>query len=339
MRYIKNPPNPYLSEQHDWLGEPPEAKLEVFEETSTKTIITRNNSPDIPFDYSINCYRGCTHACTYCFSRPTHEYLGWGAGTDFDTKITAKIHAPELLRKELKKKNWKGDPLIFSFTSDPYIPLEVTYQLTRKCLEVCLEYRNPVGIITKSALIRRDIDLIKRLSNEAGASVTFTIPFLNKEVNRAVEPYTPSPETRFNVMKEFSDAGIETGLAIAPVIPGLNDHEIPELLKRGREAGAQSAFITLLRLPGSVKPYFIDRLEEKLPLQAQKVLNKIKEVKGGALNKNGFGERMRGEGPYWDMIVQTFNLHHRKHGYSSEAKKFLTQRCKETKTQRSLFDM
>ena len=318
MHYVKNPPNPWLDTHHEWIGEPPEAKLEVFEETATRSIITNNNSPDIPFDYSINCYRGCTHGCTYCFSRPTHEYLGFGAGTDFERKIVAKVRAPQLLREELMKKSWKGAPLVFSFTSDPYLPLEANYRLTRQCLEVCLDFRNPVSIITKSALIRRDLELIKKLSEEAEASVYFTIPFLDHEVNRALEPFAPFPEARFGAMKDFADAGIEVGLGIAPIIPGLNEHEIPALLERARDAGAKSAFINLLRLPGNVQPYFLERLEEKLPLRAKKIVNRIKEVKGGKLNRSEFGERMRGDGPYWEMIVQTFKLHSRKLGLNQE---------------------
>ena len=161
MRYIENPPNPWLTHSVEWIGEPPTAKIEVFEETETRSIISSNDSPDVAFDHSINCYRGCPHGCTYCFSRPTHEYLGYGAGTDFERKIIAKVNAPELLRKELMKPSWKGDEIVFSFTSDPYIPLEANYKLTRRCLEVCAEFRNPVGIVTKSALIRRDVDVLQ----------------------------------------------------------------------------------------------------------------------------------------------------------------------------------
>jgi len=189
MQYVENPPNPWLSHSVEWLGEPPETKLEVFEETDTRTIISHNNSPDVSFDYSLNCYRGCIHGCTYCFSRPTHEYLGYGAGTDFDRKIVVKVKAPELLRRELMKPSWKGDEIVFSFTSDPYIPLEANYKLTRSCLKVCAEFRNPVGVITKSALIRRDIDVLQDLTREARLGVFFTIPFTDRESARAVEPY------------------------------------------------------------------------------------------------------------------------------------------------------
>jgi DNA repair photolyase len=340
MRYINNPPNPWLSARHEWIGEPPEAKLEVFEETATRSIITNNNSPDIPFEYSVNCYRGCPHACTYCFSRPTHEYLGFGAGTDFERKIVAKVRAPELLRSEFMKKGWKGEVLVFSFTSDPYIPLEANYQLTRKCLEVCLEFRNPVSLITKSALIRRDLELIKQLSVEASAMVHFTIPFLDHDANRALEPFAPFPEHRFDAMKAFADAGVEVGLGIAPVVPGLNEHEIPELLERARDAGAKSAFINLLRLPGNVEPYFLERLQEKMPLRAKKIVGRIREVKGGVLNKSAFHERMRGEGPFWEMVKKTFEIHTRRLGLN-QAKYEMKERrqtFRRPSAQGSLFD-
>lgn len=341
MRYVNNPPNPYLSTHSEWIGEPPPVKIEVFEETATRSIINKNNSPDIPFDYSINCYRGCPHACTYCFSRPTHEYLGFGAGTDFETKIVAKVRAPELLREELLRKSWKGDPLVFSFTSDPYVPLEANYELTRKCLEVCLEFRNPVSIITKSALIRRDVALIKQLAEEADAHVFFTIPFLDHDVTRALEPFAPFPEHRFAAMKTLADAGIEVGLAIAPIIPGLNEHEIPELLKQASQAGAQSAFINLLRLPGNVEPYFLERLHQTMPLRAQKIISRIKEVKGGVLNKTAFGDRMSGAGPFWEMVKKTFEIHARRLGLNEDRYEIKERRhtFRRPSPQRSLFEL
>jgi DNA repair photolyase len=239
------------------------------------------------------------------------------------------------------KKSWKGDPLVFSFTSDPYIPLEVNYQLTRKCLEVCLEFRNPVSLITKSALIRRDLGLIHQLSIDAEAHVFFTIPFLDHDVNRALEPFAPFPEHRFSAMKAFADAGVEVGLAIAPVIPGLNDHEIPGLLERARDAGAKSAFINLLRLPGNVEPYFLERLHEKLPLRAQKVINRILEVKGGVLNRTGFHDRMRGEGPYWEMVKKSFEIHTRRLGLNQDRYEMKDHRrtFRRPTAQGSLFDL
>src|SRR5437870_10002759 len=298
MRFVENPPNSWLTHSVEWIGEPPAAKIEVFEETETRSIISTNESPDVAFDHSINCYRGCVHGCTYCFSRPTHEYLGYGGGTDFERKIVVKVRAPELLRKELMKSSWKGDEIVFSFTSDPYIPLEANYKLTRRCLEVCAVFRHPVGILTKSALIRRDIDVLQRLAKEASVGVYFSIPFADYEIARAVEPFAPSPKARFEAMKALAEAGIEVGIGIAPTIPGLTS-DIPELLQRAKDCGAKKAFINMLRLPGSVAPYFEQRLREKLPTKDDRVLNRIREARGGKLNSSVFGHCMRGKADYW----------------------------------------
>jgi len=315
MRYVANPPNPWLTHSVEWIGEPPQAAIEVFEETETRTIISSNDSPDVAFDHSINCYRGCVHGCTYCFSRPTHEYLDFGAGTDFERKIVVKVRAPELLRKELMRPSWKGEQIVFSFTSDPYIPLEANYKLTRACLEVCAEFRNPVGIVTKSALIRRDIDVLQTLTREASLGVYFSIPFDDYDIARALEPFAPSPNARFAAMKELADAGIQVGIGIAPTIPGLTT-DIPRLLKRARHCGATKAFINMLRLPGSVAPYFEQRLREKLPTKANRVLNRIREARGGKLNSSVFGERMRGKGQYWQAQEKLFNLYAKKLGFN-----------------------
>ena len=315
MHYVENPPNPWLTHSVEWLGEPPEAKLEVFEETETRGIITHNDSPDVGFDYTVNCYRGCIHGCTYCFSRPTHEYLGYGAGTDFDRKIVVKVKAPQLLRQEFMKPSWKGDEIVFSFTSDPYIPLESHYQLTRQCLEICAEFRNPIGIITKSALIRRDIDVLQKLTQDAKLGVFFTIPFTDRETARAVEPFAPLPEARFHAMADLAAAGIKVGIGIAPVIPGLSS-DIPVLLKRAKEAGATHAFINMLRLPGSVAPYFQERLYEKLPTKADRVLNRIREARGGKMNSSVFGERMRGKGQFWEATERLFKIHCERLGFN-----------------------
>src|SRR6476619_1361060 len=317
MHYVENPPNPWLTHSVDWVGEPPETKLEVFEELDTRSIITHNNSPDVSFDYSINCYRGCIHGCTYCFSRPTHEYLGYGAGTDFDRKIIVKVNAPTLLRQELMKPSWKGDEIVFSFTSDPYLPLEAHYKLTRQCLQVCVEFQNPVGVITKSAMIRRDIDVLQDLSRKAHLGVFLTIPFTDVDIARAVEPYAPLPEARFHAMEALAAAGITVGIGIAPVIPGLST-DIPELLQRAKEAGATHAFINMLRLPGSVAPYFEERLRAKLPTKADRVLNRIREARGGKMNSSVFGERMRGKGQYWEATEKLFKIHSERLGFNKK---------------------
>src|SRR5438128_2977358 len=326
MRPVTNPPNPWLSHSIEWIGEPPPAKIEVFEETETRSIISRNDSPDVAFDYSVNCYRGCIHGCTYCFSRPTHEYLDFGAGTDFERKIVVKVYAAELLRHELMRPSWKGDQVVFSFTSDPYIPMEANYKLTRRCLEVCAEFRNPVGIVTKSALIRRDVDVLQQLSSEASVGVFFSIPFADYEIARAVEPSAPSPKARFDAMKTLADAGIAVGIGIAPTIPGLSS-DIPELLQRAKDCCATKAFVNMLRLPGSVAPYFEQRLREKLPTKADRILNRIREARGGKLNSSVFGERMRGQGQYWEAQERLFEVHCKRLGFNertvgSEPRKF-----------------
>src|SRR6266542_3312018 len=295
MNYVENPPNPWLTHSVEWVGEPPESKLEVFEETETRKIITHNDSPDVGFEYS-----------------------GYGAGTDFDRKIIVKINAPELLRKELLKPSWKGDEIVFSFTSDPYLPLEANYKLTRRCLEVCLEFRNPVGIVTKSSLVRRDVDLLVNLAREASLGVFFTIPFTDRDVERAVEPYAPLPDARFHAMEELAAAGITVGIGIAPVIPGLSS-DIPVLLHRAKEAGATQAFINMLRLPGRLAPYFEQKLREKLPTKADRVFARIREARGGKLNSSAFGERMRGKGAYWEAIHRLFKIHCERLGFNQRS--------------------
>lgn len=319
MRYIQNPPNPYQKYDAEFLGEPPTAKLEIFEETATKTIVSKNNSPDVGFTYSVNCYRGCIHACTYCFARPYHEYLGYGAGTDFETKIVVKINAPELLRKELGKKSLRGQSISFSFTTDPYLPLEANYELTRRCLQVCHEFRNPVGIVTKSPLVTRDIDVLAKLD----AVVYFSIPFLTTEKSKPFEPFTPIPDARFRAMKNLADAGISVGIAIAPIIPSYNESDIPALLQKAQTCGATRAFMTMLRLPTeSLQNYFVARLNERIPTKADKILNQIKRERGGKLNSSEFGNRMKGKTENWNLAVKLFDLHYKHLGFGeSEIKK------------------
>lgn len=312
MRHVSNPPNPYHKYSAETVGEPPPVKLEIYEETSTKTIITKNNSPDVGFEFSVNCYRGCIHGCTYCFARPYHEFLGYGAGTDFETKIVAKINAPFLLRDELKRARRKIDSLNFSFTTDPYLPIEANYELTRNCLKVCRDFRVPVGIVTKSPLVTRDIDVLTKMN----AAVYFSIPFLTVEKSKPFEPYVPVPEARFRAMRALADAGIETGIALAPVIPSYSEPDIPALLQKARENGASRAFMTLLRLPTeSLREYFVARLEEKLPTKKDRILNQIKRERSGKLNSNEFGARMSGTTENWQIAVKMFDLHFKKLGF------------------------
>jgi len=253
-----------------------------------------------------------------CYARPSHQWLGFGAGTDFDRKIVVKVNAPEVLEATFKKPSWKGELILFSGDTDCYQPLEASYQLTRRCLEVCAEFRNPVSIITKSAVIRRDVDVIARLAREARAHVTLSIPFAHDDVARKIEPGASSPARRFDTLRMLSDAGISTGVNIAPVIPGLTDPDIPEILERARAAGARTAAMMLLRLPGEVLPVFQERIRDSLPIErVRKIEHAIVELRGGSgkMNESAFGARGRGLGPRWRAIEALFDLHRRRLGF------------------------
>ena len=316
-RRVWNPPNPYLTEQRELLGEPPAAELEVYEDES-RSILSRNDSPDLGFRWSLNPYRGCFHACAYCYARPTHEYFGFGAGTDFERKIFVKRKAPVLLEAAFRRPSWKGELVVFSGVTDCYQPLEAAWKLTRECLSVCLDFRNPVAIVTKSALIRRDADVLAALVREAQVSVALSIPFLDEQTARIMEPGAPTIRRRFETMAILAGAGVPVGIGIAPIIPGLNDAEIPGLLKEAKRCGARFAFRTLLRLPGSVKEVFFHRLKEALPLRAARIEHGIREMRAGALYDSRFGYRHRGEGAYWEVIDQTWELWTRRLGFDRD---------------------
>ena len=316
MRHVRNPPNPYDRYSAEYVGEPPPTKLEVFEETATKKVITKAFASDWEggWRFTVNCYRGCVHGCTYCFARQYHEYIGYGAGTDFETKIVVKPNAPALLRRELQKTREKIPHLDFSFATDPYLPLEAEYRLTRQCLEVCAEFGVPVGVITKSALVTRDIDVLKRLPN---VRVMFSLPFLTKERSNPFEPYTPVPEARFRAMKTLSDAGIQTGIGIAPVIPGYNESDIPGLLERAKEAGATRAFMSMLHLDNdSIEQYFLQKMEERLPpTRVAKIVNSMKRERGGTLRHRSYAERSTGKTEQWEVTRKLFDFHARRLGF------------------------
>ena len=312
-RPVSNPPNPWASTHVEWLEEPPAAGLEVFEEEA-RSVLAENDSPDVGFRFGVNPYRGCFHACAYCYARPSHQYLGFGAGTDFDRKIVVKVNAPEVLARELARSSWRRELIAFSGNTDCYQPLEASYGLTRKCLEVCLERRNPVCVITKGALVRRDLDVLGRLARVAEVGVSITIPFLDETVARKVEPGAPSPAKRFETMRAIADAGIRVGIGIAPLVPGLNESAVPELLKRARDAGASNAFLTLLRLPKEVLPVFEERMAQVLPERAKHIASAILDVRGGRMNDSRFGSRMHGSGPRWEAVERLFEIHCRRHG-------------------------
>jgi DNA repair photolyase len=293
---VSNPPNPWRSAEVEYLEDVPDARLEVYED-HTRNILAHNDSPDLGFDWSVNPYRGCFHACAYCYARPTHEYLGLGAGTDFDRKITVKPRAAALLREALEKPSWQGELILFSGVTDCYQPLEASYRLTRGCLEACADYRNPVHVITKAPLIERDLDVLQRLSREARCSVTVSIPIMDREAAHAIEPFVATPERRLKTIERLAAAGLDVGINVAPLIPGISDDDIGELLERAAAAGARHANYIFLRLPGSVRAVFEERLRAALPLRAEKVLSRVRESRGGKLNDPRFGMRFRADGP------------------------------------------
>lgn len=253
-----------------------------------------------------------------CYARTSHEYLGFGAGTDFDRKIVVKVNAPELLRAQLSRRSWEGETIIFSGNTDCYQPIEAAYDLTRRCLEICAEFRNPVAIITKGALVRRDADLLARMSREASTSVSLSIPFSDDAMSRAIEPNASLPSQRFDTLRLLSEAGIRTGVGVAPVIPGLNDSQISAVLERAQSSGATSAFMTLVRLAGQTLPVFRERLERAFPDRARKVWSAIQQTRGGKFNESQFGLRMHGVGPRWEAIRNLFDVECRRVGFNKE---------------------
>ncbi len=303
---IANPPNPWASSEVEYLDEIPLAKVELFDDAS-QSIVSKNDSPDIGFDFSVNPYRGCNHACAYCFARPSHEYLSWGAGTDFDTKILVKRDAAKLLRAHFERPSWNGALLMFSGVTDCYQPTEASLRLTRQCLEVCAEYRNPVAIITKAPLIERDLDVLLDLHRNASVSVAISVPIWDQELARAIEPGVATPKRRVQTIQKLADAGLNVSVMVAPIIPGVSDEGMAEVLEAARDAGATSAGYVLLRLPGAVKDVFETRIRAALPLRAEKILHRVRETRGGALYDSRFGVRGRGEGLYAEAINQVFH--------------------------------
>jgi DNA repair photolyase len=300
-------------------GEAPETGLTIYED-NTQNILSTNDSPDISFRYSVNPYRGCAHGCAYCYARPSHEYLGFGSGTDFERRIVIKPRAPELLKAAFDKRSWQGELLVFSGVTDCYQPIEARYELTRRCLEVCRDYRNPVHIITKGTLVERDIDVLSELHARASVGVSVSVTFWDAEVARIIEPYVPAPLRRIETIRRLSEAGIPVVVHVAPVIVGLSDRDMLPILKAAREAGARSAMMMPVRLPGSVAEVFEQRLREGLPLRAERVLSHIREMRGGALNDPRFGSRFQGEGKYVDAIHQSFQAACRRLGYEDAPK-------------------
>jgi DNA repair photolyase len=335
-----NPPNRFekihLEPDADWNPEEDPLPRTQFFKDRTTTIIAYNDSPDVGFDASINPYRGCEHGCIYCYARPFHEYLGFSSGLDFETKIMVKEDAPKLWRDELSSP--KGQPKVIAMrgVTDCYQPVERRLKLTRGCLEVLAEFRNPVAIVTKNLLVTRDLDVLSRLARHQAAAVFISLTTLDTELRKVMEPRTSPPAARLAAIKGLSEGGIPVGVLLAPVIPGLTDHEIPALVEAAAKAGARRAGYVMLRLPHAVAPLFERWLEAHFPDRKDKVLNRLQAVRDGKLYQSAFGQRMRGEGIFADQVESLFDVACRKHGIAGNLPELSTAAFRRPGEQMSL---
>ncbi len=318
----KNPLNRFdevaYVRDEDWDEEEAPRPGTQYLSDASKSIIATNDSPDVGFDASINPYRGCEHGCVYCYARPSHEYLGYSAGLDFETKIFVKHDAPDLLRNELMSKRWVPKLLAISGVTDPYQPIERNLQITRRCLEVLAEFRNPCGIITKNRLVTRDIDILTELVRFNAGRVFISITTLDVSLNRVMEPRTSLPQQRLDAVRTLADAGIPVGVMVAPIVPGLTDEEIPRILEASAKAGAQHAGFVVLRLPFAVAPLFEAWLDQHYPARKEKILNRIRGMRGGKLYQSEWGSRQRGEGFHAEQIANIFKIACAKFGLNKE---------------------
>ncbi|MEO1496900.1 MAG: PA0069 family radical SAM protein [Planctomycetota bacterium] len=314
------PANPHERVRTElWRTPDPPRTRTVVHDDSSQSIVVRNESPDLPFRWTLNPYRGCEHGCSYCYARPTHEFLGFDAGIGFESQLLVKRDAPELLRRFLRRPRWQGEPIVFSGVTDCYQPIERDHGVTRGCLEVAEEFGQPVSILTKNALVTRDTDLLVSLAKRRAAVVSFSITTLDERLSRAMEPRTSTPRARLRAMRELAEAGVPVHAMLSPTIPGLNDHEAPAILEAVAEAGARSASYTLLRLSGTVRDVFLDWLDRCEPRRAPKVRQLIQSTRGGALNDTRFGYRLTGAGPYAGQIARAFRVFAKRNGLSRAA--------------------
>ncbi len=317
-----NPPNRFepltLERDADWDPEQDPAPRTQFLRDLSQSVITYNDSPDLGYKASLNPYRGCEHGCVYCYARPTHEYLGFSAGLDFETRILVKEDAPALLRRGLASVKWRPQTLALSGVTDPYQPVERRLRLTRRCLEVLAECRNPVSVVTKNHLVTRDIDLLRELAAHHAAAVCVSIPTLDPKLRQTMEPRTSPAGARLEAIAALVGAGIPAGVLVAPVIPGLTDSEIPAVLAAAARAGAQFAAYSALRLPYAVAALFEEWIAREYPLRKDKVLDRIRAMHGGKLYDARFGLRLRGEGVFADQVADLFRVACRKAGIGEE---------------------
>jgi len=309
-----------------WEREPEEAKAwrtHVTDETA-KSILTRNQSPDIPFGVSLNPYRGCEHGCIYCFARPSHSYLGLSPGLDFETRLFAKVNAPELLRSELARPGYAPEPIALGVNTDAYQPCERQYKLTRRVLEILQECDHPVGLISKSSLIERDIDILGAMAAKNLAAASVTITTLDSKISRTLEPRAAAPSRRLRTIRTLTEAGIPVGVSIAPIIPFVTEPDIEKVMEAARDAGALMASYVVLRLPWEVSPLFKEWLEEHFPDRAARVMNRVRDMRGGKDYDASFGNRMHGEGIWADLIQQRVDKAAKRLGMLGRGTRFRT---------------
>ena len=324
-----NPPNRFIPLYREsiegWTEEDDPAPRTRFFKDTSRTVIATNDSPDVGFTHSLNPYRGCEHGCVYCFARPFHEHLGLSAGLDFESQIFVKEDAPELLRKEFSSPKWVPTTVAIGGVTDPYQPVERRLELTRRCLQVFAEFRNPVGIVTKGALVARDRDILGELARYEAAAVHISITTLDPELARTMEPRAATPAARLRAVRELTDAGVPVGVLVAPVVPGLTDHEAPAILEAAAKAGALAAGYVPLRLPFAVKDLFVAWLEQHYPNRKERVLSRIRDLRGGKLYDSRWGMRMRGEGEWVSVFGAMFELHRRRVGMSDDGAELSTK--------------
>jgi DNA repair photolyase len=338
---LSNPPNrfePIDLEPDFEHGDPesPAPQTQFFRDTS-RTIIAQNDSPDVGFEFSINPYRGCEHGCIYCYARPTHEYLSLSSGVDFESKIFVKLDAPKLLREELAKPKWHPKTISISGVTDCYQPAEKKFRITRQCLEVLAEFKNPAGIVTKSHLVTRDIDILSEMAKQNLIVVLVSITTLDPEIARRMEPRAASPDRRLDALRQLSVAGVPCGVMAAPIIPGLTDQEIPQILAAAAEAGARCCGYVPVRLPFAIKDMFAQWLAQHFPDRQKKVLNRIRDLRGGKLNDSNFTTRMRGQGAFADHFEAVFKLAKRRYGLDKPFPSLSTDKFQVPGSQMSLF--
>ncbi len=323
-----NPANRFEERRYERLGDFPDeerAPETRFLRDRSRSIIATNDSPDIRFDASINPYRGCEHGCAYCYARPFHEYLGFSAGLDFETRILVKENASVLLERELSSRSWTPRPLALSGVTDPWQPIERKLRITRKCLEVLRDFRNPVQAVTKNELVTRDQDLLADLAQSDAASVLISIPTRDRKLAQKLEPRTSTPARRFRAMETLARAGVPVGISISPVIPALTDSEIPHLIEEAARCGARYAVCVPLRLPWAVAALFGDWLSQHFPDRRDKVLSRVRDMRGGRLNDERFTHRMTGVGVYAGQIHALFHMSCRRHGLATEGPELSAQ--------------